>query len=205
MGHMAIARAALAVPISLALAGCSGGLGGLGGLGDILGGAVGGGGETRIRAEVQDVNRNDQTISVVTAEGQSGAVRYDQNTQVIYQQQQYPVTALERGDLVVMQLQQSSSGETYVGRIEVEQSVQERGGVAGTGQRQMLQGRVGQIDQSQGAFQLQTQQGTTVVVTLPYNPPSQMLDRFRRLRQGEHVSIEGTVLSQTRVELYRFR
>lgn len=205
MSPMAIARAALAVPISLALAGCSGGLGGLGGLGDILGGAVGGGGETRIRAEVQDVNQNDQTISVVTAEGQSGAVRYDQNTQVIYQQQQYPVTALERGDLVVMQLQQSSSGETYVGRIEVEQSVQERGGVAGTGQRQMLQGRVGQIDQSQGAFQLQTQQGTTVVVTLPYNPPSQMLDRFRRLRQGEQVSIEGTVLSQTRVELYRFR
>lgn len=205
MGHMAIARAALAVPISLALAGCSGGLGGLGELGDILGGAVGGGGETRIRAEVQDVNQNDQTISVVTTEGQSGAVRYDQNTQVIYQQQQYPVTALERGDLVVMQLQQSSSGETYVGRIEVEQSVQERGGVAGTEQRQVLQGRVGQIDQSQGAFQLQTQQGTTVVVTLPYNPPSQMLDRFRRLRQGEHVSIEGTVLSQTRVELYRFR
>lgn len=205
MGHMAIARAALAVPISLALAGCSGGLGGLGELGDILGGAVGGGGETRIRAEVQDVNQNDQTISVVTTEGQSGAVRYDQNTQVIYQQQQYPVTALERGDLVVMQLEQSSSGETYVGRIEVEQSVQERGGVAGTEQRQVLQGRVGQIDQSQGAFQLQTQQGTTVVVTLPYNPPSQMLDRFRRLRQGEHVSIEGTVLSQTRVELYRFR
>jgi hypothetical protein len=129
MSHMAIARAALAVPISLALAGCSGGLGGLGDLGDILGGAVGGGGgQTQIRAEVQSVNQNNQTISVVTADGQSGAVRYDQNTQVIYQQQQYPVTALERGDIVVMQLQQSSSGETYVGRIDVEQSVQERGG-----------------------------------------------------------------------------
>lgn len=193
----------LVLPLSAALTGCAG-VGGLGGLEDILGGGMGGGQSDQVRAEVQGVNANNQTIQVRTASGQTGAVRYDQNTTVVYQQQQYPVTALERGDLIVMQLRQTSSRETYVSRIDVEQSVQERGGQGAAGQVQLLEGQVGQIDHNQGAFQLRTQ-GRTVVVTLPYNPPSQTLDRFHRLRQGEYVTIEGTWIAQNRVELSRFR
>lgn len=203
---MTIARLAgtlLVLPLSAALTGCAG-MGGLGGLEDILAGAMGGGQSGQVRAEVQGINQNNQTIQVRTESGQTGAVRYDRNTQVVYQQQQYPVTALERGDLIVMQLQQASSGETLVTRIDVEQSVRDRGGQGGAGQVQLFEGEVGQIDHNQGAFQLRTQ-GTTVVVTLPYNPPSQTVDRFHRLRQGEYVTIEGTLVAQNRIELYRFR
>jgi uncharacterized protein YndB with AHSA1/START domain len=196
-----LAGTLLVLPLAAALTGCAGGLGGLE---DILGGAMGGGQSGPVRAEVQGINQSNQTIQVRTESGETGAVRYDDRTQVVYQQQQYPVTALERGDLIVMQLQQSSSGETYVGRIDVEQSVRERGGQGGTGQVQLIEGQVGQVDQTQGAFQLRTQ-GITVVVTLPYNPPSQTLDRFHRLRSGEYVAIEGTWISENRVELSRFR
>lgn len=204
MRSVRFAGAVLALPISFALSGCAG-MGGLGAIEDILGGAMGGGGgPAQVRAEVQGIDERSQTIQVTTQDGQSGAVRYDQRTTVVYQQQQYPVNALERGDIVLLHLQQSSSGETYVGRIDVEQSVQDRTGQAGSGQVQIIEGQVGQIDHNQGAFQLRTQ-SVTLVVTLPYNAPSQTVDRFHRLRQGEHIAIEGTMLSQNRVELRRFR
>ena len=206
MRSLRVTGAVLAVPLSLALSGCAG-MGGLGGLEDILGGAMGGGavgGAAQVRAEVQRVDEGSRTIQVTTADGRSGAVRYDQNTTVIYQQQQYPVNALEHGDLVLMHLQQSSSGETYVGRIDVEQSVQDRTGQPGAGQVQIIEGQVGQLYHDQGAFQLRTP-SVTVIVTLPYNAAPQTVDRFHRLRQGEHIAIEGTMLAQNRVELHRFR
>jgi hypothetical protein len=104
----------------------------LGSLGDILG-AIGGPGSTQqqqaqLQAEVQQVDANGQRIYVRTQQGQSGAVRFDNQTVVVYRQQQYPVTALERGDIVVMQLHEISQNELYASRIEVTQSVQERTG-----------------------------------------------------------------------------
>lgn len=105
----------------------------LGSLGDILG-AIGGPGaqqqqqQTQLQAEVQQVDASRQQIHVRTQQGQSGAVRFDGQTIVVYRQQQYPVTALERGDIVVMQLHQVSQNELYASRIDVTQSAQERTG-----------------------------------------------------------------------------
>lgn len=196
----------------MALAGCAGT--NLGQLGEILGGAMGGAGgagqqQGQVVVEVQGVDTRQQVIQVRTQDGQQGNVRYDQNTVVSYQNQQYPVTALERGDVVAMQLQQGQQGQTYVSQIVVQQSVQDRtgqggqGGVGGNGQMQQIYGRVGQIDHNRGMFQLQTQQGT-VTVTLPYNPGNATSDYFNRLRTGDNVRLEGTFTGQGRVELYRF-
>jgi hypothetical protein len=193
-----------------ALTGCAGS--NLGALGDILGGAMGGAGQQQqgqVVVEVQGVDTRQQVIQVRTQDGQQGNVMFDQNTVVSYQNQQYPVTALERGDVVAMQLQQTQQGQTYVSQIVVQQSVQERTGqggqgtVGGSGQMQQMYGRVGQIDHNRGMFQLQTQQGT-VTVTLPYNPGNATTDYFNRLRTGDNVRLEGTFTGQGRVELYRF-
>ncbi|HEX6372369.1 MAG TPA: hypothetical protein VF006_25845 [Longimicrobium sp.] len=196
----------------MALTGCAGT--NLGQLGEILGGAMGGVGgagqqQGQVVVEVQGVDTRQQVIQVRTQEGQQGNVMFDQNTVVTYQNQQYPVTALERGDVVAMQLQQGQQGQTYVSRIDVQQSVQERTGqggtgtVGGSGQMQQVSGRVGQIDHTRGTFQLQTQQGT-FVVSLPYNPGNATTDYFNRLRTGDTVRLEGTVTGQGRLELYRF-
>ena len=53
---------------------------------------------------------------------------YDQRTVVVYRQQQYPVTALERGDIVNLQLVPAGQNDVYVARVDVVQSVQERQG-----------------------------------------------------------------------------
>jgi hypothetical protein len=102
---------------------------GLGSIGDILG-SIGGTGQQQqqgqMQAEVQQIDTNGQRIYIRTQNGQSGYVRFDSQTQVIYRQQQYPVTALERGDIVVMQIQQISQNELYAARIDVTQSVRDR-------------------------------------------------------------------------------
>jgi hypothetical protein len=200
----------------MALTGCAGS--NLGALGEILGGAMGGGmgggQQGQVVVEVQGVDTRQQVIQVRTQEGQQGNVFFDQNTVVSYQNQQYPVTALERGDVVAMQLQQTQQGQTYASQIVVQQSVQERtgqstGSMGGTtgpgpvGQLQQIYGRVGQIDHARGMFQLQTQQGT-FVVSLPYNPGNVTTDYFNRLRTGDNVRMEGTVTGSGRIELYRF-
>jgi hypothetical protein len=207
-----IAAAAVAV---FTLTGCAGT--NLGQIGEILGGAMGGGAgqgqNGQVLAEVTNVDTRQQVIQLRTQQGQTGNVMFDQNTTVTYQNQQYPVTALERGDVAYFQLQQTQQGATYVSRIDVQQSVQERNGqTTGTnnggtygGQQQVQQfyGTVGRIDYNQGWFELRTQQGTATV-TLPYNAGDAQSDYFRRLRTGQSVRLEGSLLGNGRVELYRF-
>ena len=110
----------------------------LGALGDILGGvmnpagAPGNAQQGEVRVEIEGVNTQQQTIQVRTDQGQTGAVLYDQNTVVVYREQQYPATALERGDIAIMQVQQIDQNRVYASRIDVQQSVQDRGRAGGT-------------------------------------------------------------------------
>ncbi len=213
MRKHAIRHLAAAAFTAVALSGCAGT--NLGALGDILGGAMGGAGgqgqNGQVLAEVQGIDQNRQMIQLRTEQGQTGNVYYDQNTLVVYQNQQYPATALERGDVAYFQLQQTQQGATYAARIDVQQSVQERNGQTNTGgtygntggQRTELSGTVGRVDYNQGWFELRTQQGTATV-TLPYNVGDATRDYFGRLRTGQSVRLEGTNLSNGRIELYRF-
>lgn len=196
-------RPLAALGLALVASACSGNS--LGTLGDILGGGGSTGGQQgQLTAEVRAVDTSRQAIQVTSQEGQTGYVRYDQNTVVVYQQQQYPVTALERGDVVVMQVQEDAQGNLYTARIDVQQSVQERSGQStGTGSVQQFQGRVGSVDHDRGWFVLQTQSGN-VTVSLPYNPPQATLDYFHRLRTGDTVRLEATPIGSGRVEIYRF-
>lgn len=213
MSLLSLGRRGVVLAAVLAASGCaSGGLGGLGGLGDILAGAAGlpGSGQQQqgqVVAEVQGLDTQRQLIQVRTQNGQTGSLLYDQNTVVVYQQQRYQVTNLERGDVVAIQVQQTNQGSPYASRIDVQQSVQERNGqtTGGGGMGvQQFTGRVGQIDRQRGMFQLQTSYAGNIVVSLPYNPSSTVVNQFNRLRGGESVRLEGAEVGNGRVELYRF-
>lgn len=212
MKMRSMARTVVAAATVAALGGCAGNQ--LGGLGEILGTVLGGGagqqgqGQGQLLVEVQQVDTRQQAIHVRTQEGRTGAVRYDQNTQVIYRNQQYPVTALERGDVAQIEVQQLQNNEIYVSRVLVQQSVRERTGqgtnVPGSvGGVQQVSGRVGQINGQAGMFELQTP-GGTITVSLPANATAATVNRFRSLRTGESVTIEGSYVSASMVELYRF-
>ena len=193
-----------ALAAAAALSACAGG----GGLGDILGGVLGGpqpssGSMGNVVAEIRDVNTRSRTLEVRTQQGQQGEILYDDRTQVVYRNQQYPVTALERGDVVEMRVQETSSGY-YTDQILVRQSVQERSGNdSGSAQRVRAEGEVREIDTRRGWFDLATRQGV-ITVTLPYNPPSSTVREFERLRRGDYIGVEGYLVANDRIELERF-
>lgn len=188
-------------------------------IGDIIGGVLsqgqgqgqqGQGRQGEVYGEVQGVDTRQQVVQIRTQDGRTANVRFDQRTRVIYQQQEYAVTNLERGDVVNMRLQQDQQGNLYTDYIQVSQSVQDRNGTnnntgSGTsaGQIQQFAGTVGQVDTQRGIFELRTQQGT-LVVALPYRPSTQDEQRFRSLRAGQQVRVQGRLVANGRLELDRF-
>jgi hypothetical protein len=122
-------RLVVATTLLTTTAGCAGV--NLGSIGNVLGGVLGsvaGVGEQpgQLVVEVQGVDARRQLIHVRTQHGETGAVMYDQNTVVVYQRQQYPVTALEPGDIAGMQVQEIDRNRLYTSRIDVQQSVRDR-------------------------------------------------------------------------------
>ena len=200
-------RGAAVAALALGGAGCAQ----LGTVGDILGGmaGTGTGAGNEVYGEVRYVDTQRQTLQVTTTQGQTANVYFDNRTRVIYQNQEYQVTNLEPGDEVGMRLQQDQRGNVYTDYIMVTRSVQERqGGTVGTGTQsggyRQLEGRVGYIDYNRGQFEVQASNGARVQVVLPYNTAGATADRFRRLRQGDYVRLEGRLVAQNRLELERF-
>lgn len=178
---------------------------------DVLGGMGGMGGMgSQVRGEVEWVDDRGRQIEVRSGWGQSSRVRYDSRTEVVYRNQRYSVRDLERGDVVSMQVRRASNGESYADRIYVEESVRDRRGSGypssdyPSGRREVFDGRILDIDYGRGWFELDSRDGR-YRVSLPYNPSRSLTDRFRRLRRGDSVRIEGERLNHERVELYRFR
>ena len=188
-----------------------------GAIGDILGGVLapqgqgqGQGQGGQVVGEVLGVDTRQQVIQLRTQNGQTGNVRFDQNTRVVYQQREYNVTALERGDVIALQVQQDQRGNAYTNYIQVQQSVQDRGGTSqggtyngGAGNVQRFSGTVGNIDTQRGTFELRTQNGAALVA-LPYGVSAQDSQRFRSLRNGQNVTLDGRFVAQGRIEFQRF-
>lgn len=102
------------------LTGCSN----MGSIGNVLGSVLGGMGGQRqqqqsLDVEIQQVDANSGRLYVRTQDGQQGTIRVDNQTQVVYNNQRYPVTSLERGDVVRIQTQQTQNNELYASRIDV--------------------------------------------------------------------------------------
>lgn len=208
-GLMRGLRGAVMLGAGVAITGCSQ-LGGLGNvLGGVLGPATGSGSGNEVYGTVRYVDTQRQLIQIQTQNGQTGNIYFDNNTQVVYQNQRYPVTALEQGDQIGAQLQQTQNGGYYSSYITVTQSVQEGnggynngGGVSGSGYTQ-VEGRVTFVDTQRGEFGLNTNRGT-VTVALPYQTNATDANRFRNLRQNDYVRVEGQLVSNGRLQLSRF-
>jgi hypothetical protein len=191
----------------------------------VAGGCAGFGGPSstpsasEVVAEIDRVEASTRQIVARTSDGRVETVSFDERTQVMYRGQSYPVSSLERGDVVSMRLAPAGPPR-YVDLISVQQSVQERRGSAGvpaptappgpTGPiagplgSQRIEGTVGMIDGQRGLFEVRTPDLGTLVVSLPYNPRSVDVDRFRRLRSGETVRLSGRLLNAQRFELEQF-
>lgn len=184
----------------------------LGGLGDVFGGG------TSLYGEVRSVDTRRGRIQVREQYGRDQTVRYDNRTRVVYQNREYPVSSLERGDQVQMRLAYDRNNTAWADRIEVRSSARrtdgrdrdddrddrDRGDGWGSGVER-LEGRVQAIDVRRGYFTM-TENRSSVLVYMPRNARREDVRRFERLRRGERVRVE--VRSRGRgdqAELVRFR
>lgn len=193
-------RAGAASLILFAAAGCSS----TGGLGEILGGVLGGGGSgSQVSGSIQGVNTRSQQISIQQTNGQSVTLTYDNSTQVIYQNQRYPVTSLEFGDQVTARIASGRGNSSYTDQIDVRQSVSENTG-GQSGNVQTFEGTVRSVDRTNGLFGLSTNNSGTLTITMPYNPRQNDVTRFQNLRSGDYVRLYGVPVNNSRVELRQF-
>jgi exosome complex RNA-binding protein Csl4 len=184
---------------ALALAGCHE-LGHIDGIGD-----YGGMGGNDVVGEVAYVDARAREIEIRTDAGRTSVLRYDDKTQVIYQQRNYAVANLERGDYIAARVQQDRDGRSYTDTITVRESVQDRGSKGGgAGHLERAEGRVEYIDPRRGTFELRDSRNRLIVVSVAFNAPRSVIDRFNRLRDGDSVRIEGRAVGTDRFELENF-
>jgi hypothetical protein len=198
-----IGRRAAAAGMLAALGACSS----AGSLGNILGGVLGGGGSqgNQLSGYVQGVDTRSQIIAVQQPNGQPVNILFDNQTRVVYNNQSYAVTSLDRGDQITARIQNTNNGY-YTDLVQVDQPVQNSTGTttSASGTVQSLQGTVRQIDQQNGLFTMDVNNGTRLTVSMPYSPNRNDVVKFQNLRSGDVVRIAGVYLNNSRVELRQF-
>jgi hypothetical protein len=183
------------------------------GLGNVLGSVLGGQQGGQVSGTVRGVDTRNAQIVLQQSNGQQVVVSYDNQTRIVYNNQNYTVSSLESGDQVTVRLQQTQNGGYYTDYVQVDQSVSinnggvynRNGGVYSTnGQVQSLQGTVRRVDIGNGWFEIQPSNSVTLTVTLPNNLSRADMQRFQNLRQGDVVRFNGVYLNNSRVELRQF-
>ena len=198
MTMRSFARRGAAAGMLLVLGACSQ----TAGLGNVLGSVLGQQQQgNQVSGRIAGVDTRSQQIGVQQSNGQTVALMYDNQTQVVYQNKSYPITSLERGDQVTARVQSANSGY-YTDLVQVDQPVQ--GSTAASNENvQSIQGVVRQVDVQNGLFTMDVNQ-TRLTVSMPYSPSRTDLNRFQSLRSGDAVRIAGVFLNNSRVELRQF-
>ena len=175
-----------------------------GSLGNILGSVLGSGNGNELAGRVQSVDTRNQQLGITQTNGQTVAVRYDNQTRVIYNSQNYPVTALESGDEVVARIQDNGNGNYYTDSITVTQSVNNGGSGNNPAGVRSYQATVRSVDFQSGRFSINNGAGYDIIVSMPYNPSEADRYKFERLARGQNVRFYGVPLSSERIELKQF-
>src|SRR3954447_12089365 len=116
-------------------------------LGNVLGSVLRQGQQSgnQVSGRIAGVDTRSQQIGLQQSNGQTVAITYDNQTQVVYNNQSYPVTSLDRGDQVTARIQSANNGAYYTDLVQVDQPVQ-GSNTTSSGNVQTLQGTVRQID-----------------------------------------------------------
>ena len=165
--------------------------------------------QEEIFAEIDRVDTGSRQLHLRPEDNRDRVVGYSADARVLYRGREYAIAQLESGDRVSMQLTRDSRGNFSTDLIRVQESIQERnqsrGGVSGPGLgTQTVDGRVEQLDFQRRSFEIRNQSRERVIVSLPSNAQRSDVDRFRALRDGDYVRVEGRFLDRQRFELATF-
>jgi hypothetical protein len=162
-----------------------------------------------IVATVERLDTSSREIHLRATDSRTRVVGYTADAQVVYRGREYPVTQLEAGDVVAMQLKQDSRGNSYTDLIRVQENVREpnldRGDITSPGTTiHTVDGRVEQLDSRRSSFEIRAQSGKWILVSVPDNARRSDIDHVRALQAGDYVRVEGRFLDRERFELKSF-
>lgn len=202
-----------ALAVSMVAAGCSTANNPLGG---VLGGIMNSGNST-VSGQVAGVNARAQQVFINMDNGQQIGLQYDNQTQVVYGNQSYPVRSLEPGDYVSAQIQGTGNGGYYTSYIQVQRSVSSSNNYPGSYGRYgtypnggnsnygTIEGTVSQVNYNNGTFMLREPNGPNMWVSLSPNPRRQDVQIFNRLRNGNYVRVQGQFMGGNQFRLSAFQ
>jgi hypothetical protein len=66
------------------------------------------------------------------------------------------------------------------------------------------EGTIENIDPRRGTFEMRDSRDHLILVSVPFNAPRSVIDKFNNLRTGDHVRVEGRAVGADRFELEDF-
>jgi hypothetical protein len=158
-------------------------------------------GQDDVVGEVERVDVSARRIYLRPNKSDRRVVAFSTDAQVLYRGREYPVARLKPGDVVAMQVKRNSRGDSYVDLIRI----QENSTVPSSASRiETLTGRVESVNRRDNSFELDDQSGPPISVLLSEYVRDSDRDRFRTLRAGAHVRIEGKFTARDRFEMLSF-
>jgi predicted RNA-binding protein len=164
-------------------------------------------GESDVRGAIERVDFSSRRIYLRPNDSDRRVVAYSADAKVLYRGREYPLTRLETGDVVALQVKRDSRGDSYTDLIRVQENVREQSRTerpSAAAQIQTLAGRVNRIDLRGNSFDLDDQQSQPVLVVLSESARDSDRERLRRLKDGDRVRIEGRFMGRDRFELLSF-
>ncbi|HWO40537.1 MAG TPA: hypothetical protein VNO43_01900 [Candidatus Eisenbacteria bacterium] len=156
---------------------------------------------------IEEIDLRLRELQLRLPEGRIRTVSYDSDTRVYIRGREAPVSALRRDDPVTVQLNAEYRGYESARAIQVHEPVEpprETARVEPSG-TQTIEGTVERIDFDRGYFEVRPRFGEEMTrVFLPYNPLRKTEARFRTLREGDYVRVEGELVNDNRVMLKEF-
>jgi hypothetical protein len=156
-----------------------------------------------VSGEIQSIDSRSSRIAVREGFGRNRTLHVDRRTRVVYRQRSYPVSSLQRGDLVRVRVAYDRNGRAWADQIEVRESARDRG--RQTARVQRVDGRVNWIDHRRGSFGVTGSRGGSATVYLPRDASRSDQARFHRLGRGDRIRADVRLVARDRYELVRFR
>ncbi|MBI4529285.1 MAG: hypothetical protein HY695_36260 [Deltaproteobacteria bacterium] len=159
-----------------------------------------------IVGEVERVDAGSREIVLRTGNRQATIVGYLPETRVIYRGHEFPVTHLEKGDIVSMRVQPERSGRSRTDLINVRKSARDadRSPADSTSEITMLVGTVERVDYEGRWFELRERSGGRVTVSVPRDARASQVEQFKIIRPGDSVLVEGRFIDRGRFEVEAF-
>ena len=165
-------------------------------------------GEPDVVGAVERIDLDARQLHVRPNSGPRRVVVYSRDAQVFYRGRVYPVTRVVPGDVVAMQIKPDRRGEPFVDLIRIqEETVSDRGrreDFTTAPRIERLAGTVESINPRSDSFELNNRPGQIVLVALSENVRDSDRERFRTLRSGDRVRIEGKYVGSERFEMLSF-